>query len=441
MEIKQASQFVIKELNLITKLGKIDLKSIYDEINLFDSLLMPCMSGNIVLTDSVGLLDKLAIDGSEILQVNITKDGEEFPIKKAYRIYKLTDRKNINQTSELYILHFVSDEYIYSNQKKINQSYIDTYSNVVVNILMNELGVPVETMFGTFENSIGIKKIVIPNLSPIDAIRWCAKRAVDEQNLPNFIFFQNSLGYNFAKLSTLMQSDPLFDITFNVKNLEDNIGKELFGAKDIKVISQFDFIESQKRGIHSGKFIGFDLITRTFGSFDFSYGDTFVNQKHQNKNPTMPLVRNRENKTNFEMHDTRKSLYSFDLPRQNSEYIKKHDPESINLNDNQHNYIFQRNALLSNLTQRRLRIVMPGNFAFSSGFNLNLNVPLRSTMGESTDKIDQNLSGKYTILSTRHIIKYDRHETILEVVNDSSNKQSSSAYNIDPNEAIGYNYV
>jgi hypothetical protein len=35
----------------------------------------------------------------------------------------------------------------------------------------------------------GIRDIVIPNLKPLEAIEWCAKRAIDEKKSPNFRVF------------------------------------------------------------------------------------------------------------------------------------------------------------------------------------------------------------------------------------------------------------
>ena len=63
--IKQTTQFTINELKLITKFGVFDISAVFDELNVYDSLLMPCMTGNIVIKDSVGLSKRLSFDGSE----------------------------------------------------------------------------------------------------------------------------------------------------------------------------------------------------------------------------------------------------------------------------------------------------------------------------------------------------------------------------------------
>ena len=121
----KSTSFEIKELAIVTKAGKVDIRNIYGELNIFDSVLVPVMSGNILIQDSIGLSNKLVFDGSEVILIDIGKSAK-FPIarfKKAFRIYKQSDRKNQNLTTQAYVLHFVSDEVMYSDQQKINQSF------------------------------------------------------------------------------------------------------------------------------------------------------------------------------------------------------------------------------------------------------------------------------------------------------------------------------
>jgi hypothetical protein len=71
---------------------------------------------------------------------------------------------------------------------------------------------------GVFDVSFGIRNVAIPNRRPLDAIEWCAKRAVDVKQAPNFMFYQNLLGYNFASLSNLLTKPEILDINFSAKN-------------------------------------------------------------------------------------------------------------------------------------------------------------------------------------------------------------------------------
>ena len=100
-EINQTTDFSINELTIVTKQGNIDVSGIYEEINIYDSILTPCMSGSIVIRDAVGLSTNLLFDGSEFLLINIGKEDDELSIKRAFRIYKQSERKGQNQSSEM----------------------------------------------------------------------------------------------------------------------------------------------------------------------------------------------------------------------------------------------------------------------------------------------------------------------------------------------------
>ena len=61
LSVKDSSQFKINEVSIVTKLGLFDITSVFIELNLYDSLFMPIMSGNIVITDSQGLSSKFLL--------------------------------------------------------------------------------------------------------------------------------------------------------------------------------------------------------------------------------------------------------------------------------------------------------------------------------------------------------------------------------------------
>ncbi len=215
-ELKKSTQFKLSELVVVTKAGPLDISKLYEEINIFDSLFLPVVNGNIVVRDSIGLSGKLLFDGSESLLIDIKKSDESdiAEYKKAFRIYKQSDRQNDGMNNELFTLHFCSDELMYSDQQRINQSYELTYAQIVEKILLNYLKVPKNNLKGIYDLTSGLKKIVIPNLRPLEAIEWCAKRSVDINQSPNFVFYQNSIGYNFASLSKLLTLPEILDIKF-----------------------------------------------------------------------------------------------------------------------------------------------------------------------------------------------------------------------------------
>lgn len=245
--IKQASQYLIKALTIFSggiprgtfqeptqnitsdssKFG-IDIRGIFQELNIYDNLFFPCVTGTIVIQDGVGLMRKVRFDGSEFIFIHMAKYADtdasiELEIKGTYLINKVTDRVNIGMNSEVYTLHFISQEFLLSEQQKIRKSYTGKYSEIISSILSQHLNVQVnDTVDNVVKNRIeeskGLDKIIIPNLTPFQAIDFLASRALNEKDVPDFVFWQDHLfGYNFNSLSKMLAKDPDFEINFGTK--------------------------------------------------------------------------------------------------------------------------------------------------------------------------------------------------------------------------------
>jgi hypothetical protein len=428
LNLTQATQFKIRDLTLITKLGSVNITGIYQEINIYDSMFMPCVRGDILIQDAMGLSNRLLLDGSEYISMEITKgeesggNSEATTFKRIFRIYKLSGRENVNQNSEMYILYFASDEMIYSEQQKINQSFTGLYSDIVDVVLKNYLSVS-GNKINRIRTTKGIHTVIVPNLSPFDTMDWLSKKAIDSESLPNFLFFENKYGYNFVSLSELVQSPPIMDINFEPKNFATSGDKEFYGAREAKIVSSNDLIENIKNGVYAGKFIGIDPLTRkvSINKIDFqqTYGKT---KSHLNKYPNFTGAINKDGLDSAQMFDSKVSLYAFQSFRGTTPWIKKNDSKTGTIIDDTHAYVFQRAPIFANLLQSAIHLNLPGNFGLTSGAVINLIMPIKSLKPAAGEAIDVTLSGKYIITATRQMIKGDTHETIIEVSTDSTNR-------------------
>lgn len=425
-ELSKSTDFKIREIVLVTKAGNIDITPIFEELNIFDSIFSPVITGSIMIRDTLGLSGRLLFDGSESIMFDISKDGktEILNFKKAFRLYKQSKRNSDSGMSEIYIFNFCSDELLYSDQQRITQSYEMTYSEIVQKIMYNYLQIPENQLGGVYDKTMGIRKVVIPNLRPLEAIEWCAKRSVDQNNSPNFVFFQNVAGYNFASLSTLISHTEIIDVNYYPKNMKNETAiQEISGARSVEVVSHVNSSAKIRSGVNAGKFIGFDPITRTNATRYITYGDHYNPLKHENEKPNLSIIKNRQGTENTRMFDSKKVVSVFSSDQQLSEYIKSREPESLSKINDTENYIFQRKAIFSNLMEKRIKVVMPGNFQLSSGFKINLIAPLSGPKLEGDENDDVGLSGKYIIVGTRHIISFDKHETIFEAATTSTQNE------------------
>ena len=167
-------------------------------------------------------------------------------------------------------------------------------------------------------------------------------------------------------------------------------------------------------------------MTRTLVESDLGYKNHYKST-HLNEKPNVYVSLNREGKDAGLMPLSRVSLYPFQLYRNYQDYVSSNSDNNTKLIDETHTYIPQRKAILHNLLQRKMNVTLPGNFLISSGFTLNVDAHSFAMRDDITEKNDKSISGKYLIVATRHIIKYDKHETILEVATDSTNRPLISA--------------
>ncbi len=412
-KLAQSTDYVIKELSIVSRGSKIDISGLFEEINLYDNLLTPVRSGNIVIIDAINLTQNLLLDGTEYLIFIAEKAENLLPFSGLYKIYKQSNRATLTPNSESYVLHFVSDELLFSNQQKINQCYEATYSDITRSILKDYLRVPETEFKGKFDLSFGVAKFIMPNLSPLDAINLCSKRALDKNNSPNFLFFQNNDGFNFCTLPTLSKQTEKYKLNFNVKNTSENIEEELFGVRSYQVIKQFDYLKSLQQGVFAGTFIGFDPVTRQIVKREKNYTD--LTEKLKLDRPNYTLDQNRLNVSNYNSFGSRVSFFPVFSTQNSSSYIQSTNKTSLTNLEPTDEYIFERRAILEAFLNKRIRLLMPGNFGLSSGYNVLLPIPTSGFKRNNTEDIDEVLAGKYIIVATRHIIRYTQHETVIDV--------------------------
>ena len=435
MSLQEASQVVTKKVIITTSGGDIDVTSLFDTIEIFDSIFTTQVSGHIVITDALGLSGKLSFDGTDVITIQIGKSSQSdiAETKKAYRIYKQGNRRNVNQTSERYVLYFVSNEMIFSEQQTVNQSFVKTYSDIANSILSNQLKVSQEKV-GIIDESTKIKKVVIPELKPLKAISWCASRATDTKDVPSFLFFENNNGFNFVTLSTLNAEKSVLDINFNIKNLGAGGLLEMSSAKSFEIVTQDDLFQKIKNGAYAGSFLGFDPVTRSYDTKTITFDDVYNKIEHANEYPLKTEVVNPDQTSTLTSFDSKHVLSIFNTKRTQSKYIKAKDSASFTTDEDYASILLQRQNIIYNLVSNIIKISLPGNFQLTSGVNVNVFFPGFNKREKSIG--DESVTGKYLITGARQIIGLQKHDTIIEVATDSTNSGKNRLSSPEQKEAL-----
>ena len=415
--------FKINKLTITARNGENDITNMFAEINIYDSIFSPCMTGKIIIVDASGLFKEMHLDGSEVLTIDMEKRDCTATIKKNFRIYKPTDKVEKDNV-EQFVLHFISNEFIQSKNSTLFATYESSYSDIVFKILTDNLNVSASSLnFENFEQSFGLKKVVYANKKPIDAILDCSKKAVNIRFSPTYMYFENTAGYNFVSLDTLAKATPIYNINFEPKNFEQTNKNSMLGARALEVVTQFNLVDNIEYGLQGTTLVGYNILQRVINITTNTPDKNIHDGLNKILTYSNPALGNNPN-AKYVCYPTGPNGGGTFLP---SSYVKDNDPESLNLSDDPFRYITQRPLLLKRYTTTRTRLSMPGNFDLTSGKTINLHKPA-SGLKTITNDSDSQITNKYIIIAARHIIRKNMHETILEISTDSTSDKK--LYNI-----------
>lgn len=142
--LTRAGDVDIESLTIISATGtKLDVKDYLVELNLYEDLFSNALYGTIQLSDSRNLLKELPIIGNEVLIVKVKTPSFTKSIDKQFRIYSITDRSIVrDQSTQLYTLHFCSQEVINDSITPLYKSFNGRIDEVVKKIYDDYLKSP-----------------------------------------------------------------------------------------------------------------------------------------------------------------------------------------------------------------------------------------------------------------------------------------------------------
>ena len=227
--------------------------SAWQEINFYEDLYSPIVSGEITIQDGVGLIESVPIVGEEVLEISMATAGavpspigspagseadidvKDLPnlIINRFRIYKVDPPVKINDNFRSVKLYFVSDAQITNMMVKVQKTYptaeLTSYKkpeNPLEDKTYTIADMVRDIFYDAFlgkkkpanhrptsknllvEPTKGVYSACIPNWTPFKAINFLATRALSANPYSkgaNFVFYETLKGFRFVAIETLMQ--------------------------------------------------------------------------------------------------------------------------------------------------------------------------------------------------------------------------------------------
>ena len=420
--LRFAGDVDIEEIAIISANGRaVAVTNMMAELEIFEDIFSPCVTGTITLTDTVDLVNSFPFVGEEKIVIKIKTPGVPSKIKEAkfdqqYYIYKMSDRKVLGDKNVFYVLHFCSFELLADANIKLSKSFDGKISDIVKKIIKTEvIKSDLELQVEETKNSF---KYISNFWSPYKNINFLTERAINASGVPNYVFFENRRGLNFVSLSGIFATKPhesyVYD-SFERKTTDQGGNPLPHGSianpeaafsriSDYTIETGFDYIERISSGMFGSKMIAHDITTKKYSTQNVDMFQNFDTEKHLNKYPvstTDVLARYNSNIYNYPKYNSSMSGFG---------------------DDGSQNWLQRRISLLAQTNAYRMTAEVPGRSDITVGLVVDVTIYKSSQIAkgdQNEDIIDNVFSGNYLISAVNHRITREKHEIHMELLKDS----------------------
>lgn len=416
----------VDKLTLITSSGKeIDLKRLIIEFSYYEDIYSFVTSGSVSIRDGQGLVERFQISGGEFLDIDFGRvKGSNLNTTRTFRVYKLGDRKPAeNLNSEIFTLHFCSEELLLSEQTKITKSYSmrgagQEIHNIISSILKDELKV---TKKVNIEQTKGLYNFIVPKFKPFEAISWLstyARPVTQDLAGADMLFFENKNGFNFKSIRTMLSAKPYRTYNYQQNNTDSTLEQKASSVLQYEFVKSYDVLNEISSGTFANRLISVDPATRSFKITDFDYSQYASKSKPENGNGVLNGYTNRFGKTNNANPESVVKVVIGNSEQYKVPYINN-SPGAVAHDIYVENYIPNRTAQIALANYTLVKIVVPGDPQLMAGMTVNFNIYSLAFDGQNK-RLDSYYSGKYLINAVRHIIQSQGvYQTVMELAKES----------------------
>ena len=443
MEQSNASDIRIEFLELVTPKEVFDLRKLFVSMNIYEDLFGDSVTVDILLNDSINLPSKGPILGEEYLNFSIFTKSVEGESGKGIDInpglmysVSISDRHITKDRQQLYLLHFTSEQDIVNSNTTVSRSFRGKKISEIVKTILDDYIDPTESGNDfVIEETEGLENVVIPNWKPFKAINWLAKRAINKNNVPNYLFWEaNGITY-FKSVETLLTQQPqqkfIYSPIIASQQKIFQLAKGRIQLDELAIINQFNTTRNIENGYYASKLITHDIVKKkiqqqTYGlneayASDITHTDPFMPISPtdtyydvQDRHTFAPQVVGSNKGDNVQSYyDSKITFY----PKHDRMYSKN----STDIYNNEvEKWKLQRNALILGLDQVKLQITFSGLSYLNIGRTVHITVPspekvLEQNPGKVKNEeelVDTYLSGTYLITALRHMITWNNGKPV-----------------------------
>jgi len=198
----------------------IDVRAMIGELNLFETLEKPYLTGTVLLLDDKSIMDKLNFRGTEkitieissVADINEPRIGGPEGKEKTFLMTKIEKTIRTNDKTEVNLITLVEEHFFFDKLIKVSKSYTAYLEGIMTEIFVGSLNKNVDQSYLT-KSAQGVRKINVPYMHPLEAVDWIRDRATTELGGPFFTY------------------SSVFDNNIRIASLDGLLGKSSFNSR------------------------------------------------------------------------------------------------------------------------------------------------------------------------------------------------------------------
>jgi hypothetical protein len=430
-ELRSGGEFDILQCDLVLTTGKVvGLKASIMGLSIFEGINQLTVTGTMTIQDAFNLASFGPIIGQEYLRLKIAtpnlKGGENTIdyTSNPFVVTSVDDRVDIGNGVQATTMTFCSREFVINQRARVRRTLVGSYSDIVRTMVETDLDSDKELYS---EPSADKKKIIAPNVKPLDIIATATKNAVSEKfNQSTYFFWESTSGFNFRTLGDMYDQTPVMSYLSSTagtrtKNGVRDILAELSAIEGYRITSSPDTVWNYATGIFSSELIVHDIISKSYQKHIYNYSDNFSEEQHLG---TKPLATNDPDGI---------SVSSFPSKQYLKPTVGVGTDQSFNDESDQYAYgsnklelMQSRNSQLSMMESAlQLSIDVVGTTIVKAGDIVKITIPSVSAVKTTKNETEDMLyNGNFLIRSLRHDfdIVNSKHRMSMNVTKDAISK-------------------
>jgi hypothetical protein len=400
----------------------IDIKNVITDIEIYEHLDKPYLTGTIVFVDDANIYNSVDFTGSEKITLAFSlPDADAVPIEKSFIIQRVMKNIKANDNASVLLVHIIEEHGFNSLLINVNKPYTGKPTTIIQNIITDNLGKEFSTVD---DDDQAAMRVIIPNLTPIEAAIWVRNRAITSTSTPYYFFSTLANDkLHVISLDKMLQITPdtnpyWYSQTVVSSAASQGVDEQSYIIQHYETKNNDDILSMVNKGFVGAKYFYYDsMLGRPGQAIKFDIDKVL---KEMISNDVIPKNQNKLSYTNaYQLNGkTLNTLESKQITRLvSTDVFSDVNTYTEASNTAKHKQKVVSSAMRQFIGRNAIDIILPGrNFLLGEYSNTIGNQIRLRFLNNSVNTKNQNeildikKSGDYLMYAVKHTFKKERYD-------------------------------